>query len=192
MGDNEYRRILAADAAADFVGRSRELDMLAALAAGDVATVVAGAPGAGVSELLKHTYDRLFSRQTSVIPFYFALNLSGETAEQTARRFLHQFLLQTIAFRRGDEAILNWFPDIWELAELAVPADGHWVDRLVSKFSPEHPETGDDAIVKTCLSAPVRAAASGTKVFVMIDNAHAALHTEAAAKVLGEIENIFQ
>lgn len=182
---------MAANAAEDFVGRSRELDQIVDLAAEGGSAIVAAAPGGGVTEILKQVYDRLFSEQTAVIPFYFALNSTGETAERAARRFVHQFLLQTVAFRRRDEAILNWFPDLWELAELAVPADGHWIDRLVSKFSPVQPSTGDEDILKTCFGAPVRAAASGARVFVMIDNAHAAARTEPAAKVLSEIESIY-
>lgn len=190
MEETQYRRILAVNSAADLVGRSGELERLAAHASGRLGTTAAGAPGVGVTELLKHAYDRLFTEQGPVIPFYFSLNFSGETAEQTARRFLHQFLLQTVAFRRGDEAILNWFPDIWELAELAVPSDGHWVDRLVSKLAPSQPGLDETSFIRTCLSSPVRAAASGAPVFVMIDNAHAAAHSEAAAAVLREAGSI--
>lgn len=191
MEERQYKKVLAENEASDFIGRSAELERLAALASGSGSAVVAGAPGVGVTELLKQTYDRLFSEQAATIPFYFALNPSGETAEQTARRFLHQFLLQTVAFRRRDGAILNWFPDLFELAELSVPADGHWVDRLVSKFTPAQAEPDDDSLIKTCLGAPVRAAASGARVFVMVDNAEAAAHSEAAAKVLREIEGIY-
>lgn len=191
MEDRQYKRTLAENEAGEFVGRSAEMDRLVALASGTGAAIVAGAPGVGITELLKQVYDRLFSERGDVIPFYFALNFSGETAEQTARRFLHQFLLQTVAFRRGDGGILNWFPDMCELAELAVPADGHWVDRLVSKFTTAHPECDDESLIQTCLSGPIRAAASGARVFVLIDNAHAAAHSEAAARVLREIEAIY-
>ena len=190
MEETQYRRILAVNTAADLVGRTGELERLAALASGRLGTTAPGAPGVGVTELLKHTYDRLFSEQGPVIPFYFSLNFSGETSEQTARRFLHQFLLQTVAFRRGDESILNWFPDIWELAELAVPSDGHWIDRLVSKLAPSQPGLDDASFIRTCLSSPVRAAAAGAPVFVIIDNAHAAAHSEAAAAVLSEVSSI--
>ncbi len=191
MEERRYRRILAENDARDLQGRSDELDRLAALALGKDSAIVSGAPGVGVTELLKQTYDRLFAEQSEVIPFYFALNFSGETEEQTARRFLHQFLLQTVAFRRFDRAILNWFPDICELAELAVPADGYWVDRLVSKFTTAQPECDDDSLIKTCLGGPIRALASGARVFVMIDNAHAADHSAATARILQEIAEIY-
>jgi anti-sigma regulatory factor (Ser/Thr protein kinase) len=191
MEDPQYRKILAENEAGDFIGRSAEIERLVMLASGTGSAVVAGAPGVGLTELLKQTYDRLFSEQTATIPFYFALNPSGETAEQTARRFLHQFLLQTVAFRRRDGAILNWFPDLCELAELSVPADGHWVDRLVSKFGPAQAECDSDGLIKTCLGGPVRATASEARVFVMIDNAEAAAHSDAAARILREIEDIY-
>ncbi len=189
--EQQYRRVLAENEAHDFLGRSGELDRLATLAMGNGSAVVAGAPGVGVTELLKQTYDRLFFEPTEVIPFYFALNFSGETAEQTARRFLHQFLLQTVAFRRADGSILNWFPDMCELAELSIPSDGHWVDRLVSKFTAAQPECDDDSLIKTCLGGPIRAMASGARVFVMVDNAHAASHSSATARILQEMAEIY-
>lgn len=191
MEEERYKKVLAGSGAAEFVGRSREIERLVALASGTDSAVVAGAPGVGLTELLKQTYDKLFSEQNSIIPVYFALNASGETTEQSARRFLHQFLLQTVAFRRRDGAILNWFPDLCELAQLSVPADGHWIDRLVSKFSPAHSECDDDGLINTCLGAPVRAAASGASVFVIIDNAEAAAHSDAAAAVLRAVESIY-
>ena len=192
MEEQNYRKIIAGKRAGDLVGRSGEMDRLTSLSEGSTAAIVAGAPGTGVTELLKQTYDRLFSRRSEIIPFYFALNSSGESTEQTARRFLHQFLLQTVAFRRGDESILNWFPDIWELGELALPADGHWVDRLVSKFGSLQPSIDEEALIRTCLSAPRRAAATGARIFMMIDNAHAAESSEAAGTVLSELGNIYR
>ncbi len=128
----DQKKILAECPAEDFVGRTAEMDRLLRHAKSPGRLTVIGAPGVGVSELLKQTYDTLFREQTSVIPFYFALNDKEETAYRTASRFLHQFLLQTVAFRRLDESVLEWNPDICELAELAVPADGHWIDRLIT------------------------------------------------------------
>lgn len=191
MEAHSYPKILADRTAADLIGRSTELERLVDFALGtgaDGPLLVAGAPGAGVSELLKHAYDRLFYEQFAVIPFYFALNSSGETAEQTARRFLHQFILQTVAFRRRDASILNWFPDLCELAEIAVPSDGHWIDRLIHGVGHDCSNESSDALLGMCLSAPVRAAAAGAKVFVMVDDCHAAVYSDAAARVLAIIK----
>ncbi|MGD9562462.1 MAG: ATP-binding protein [Pyrinomonadaceae bacterium] len=191
MEEPRYKKVLADSEPFDFLGRSAELARLVALASGTRPAVVAGAPGVGVTELLKQAYDRLFSEQTATIPFYFAFSPSGESAEETARRFLHQFLLQTVAFRRRDSAIVNWFPDLCELAELSLPVDGHWVDRLVSKFAPEQAGCGNGSLIKSFLGAPVRAAASGASVFVIIDNCETAAHSETAAGILDEIKDIY-
>lgn len=194
MEDLSYPKIMADLSAADLVGRSTELDRLVDFALArksdegsderaDAPLLVAGPPGSGVSELLRHAYDRLFSEQTAVIPFYFSLS-STESAEITARRFLHQFLLQTVAFRRRDASILNWFPDLCELAEIALPSDGHWIDRLVHGIGHECTNESDETVLGTLLGAPVRASAAGTRVFVMIDDCHAAAYSADAARVL--------
>ncbi len=153
---------------------------------------VMAAPANGVSELLKQVYDKLFFEQSAIIPVYFALNKSDETVRQTAQRFLHQFLLQTVAFRRDDEAILGWHPDICELAELAVPADGHWIDRLIEACRRDCSLNDGQAILNTCIGAPLRAAASGARVFVMIDECHAAANSDEMAKFFNAIKDIYR
>lgn len=184
-----YPKIMAELPAADMVGRSTELNRLVDFAlssCADAPLLVTGSPGAGVSEILKQTYDRLFSEQSSVIPFYFALS-SRESAESTARRFLHQFLLQTIAFRRHDASILNWFPDLCELTEIALPSDGHWIDRLVHALGHDCTKNNEETVLASLLAAPVRAAAAGTRSCVMIDDCHAAAYSADAARVLSII-----
>ena len=192
MADTHQKKILAECWPGDFTGRSHESDRLLqhAKSSGGSLTVM-GAPGVGVSELLKQTYDKLFFEQTAVIPFYFALGQTDETAQQIAQRFLHQFLLQTVAFRRKDDAILSWYPDVCELSELAVPADGHWIDRLIVACSHDCSVNDDDTFLQTCISAPIRAAASGARVFVMIDDCHAAANSVETAKVFNAVKSIY-
>ncbi|NOT47596.1 MAG: hypothetical protein HOP17_07575, partial [Acidobacteria bacterium] len=187
MEEQSYPKIMADLPAADLVGRSTELERLVDFALGsdaDGPLLAAGAPGSGVSEILKHAYDRLFSEQSSVIPFYFAFSSSGESAERAARRFLHQFLLQTVAFRRRDASILNWFPDLCELAEISLPSDGHWVDRLIHGVNQQCTNENEEAVLGALLAAPVRAAAAGARSFVMIDDCDAAAYSSDAARVL--------
>lgn len=191
MEELGYPKILADLPAVDLVGRSTELERLVDFALrseSDAPVLVAGAPGAGVSEILKQAYDRLFSEQSSVIPFYFALSSSGESAERTARRFLHQFLLQTVAFRRRDASILNWFPDLCELAEIALPSDGHWIDRLIHGIGHDCAKENEETLLSSLLAAPVRAAAAGTPIFVMIDDCHVAAYSADAARVFAIIK----
>ena len=195
MPDSRQKKILAESLAEEFVGRHDELDRVINHAANDAvpgSLILMGPPGSGVSELLKQAYDRLFHEQTSIIPFYFALSKSDKTARQTARRFLYQFLLQTVAFRRQNGAMLGWYPDLRELAELAVPADGHWFDRLV-EASARNCEDGDDlTFLQTCITAPARAAASGARVFVMIDDCHVAARFDEIAELFGTIKDVYR
>ena len=195
MPDTHPKKILAECPAEDYVDRHDDLDRIINYAKSDSGSgplILMGPPGAGVSELLKQAYDRLFHEQTSIIPFYFSLSKSDKTAHQTAHRFLHQFLLQTVAFRHKDESILGWFPDICELAELAVPADGHWIDRLVEVSSRDRVPGDDNTFLQTCLSAPVRAVASGARVFVMIDDCHAAARFDGMAELFNAIKSVYR
>lgn len=195
MVERKYKRILADCPAEDLIGRSEEMERLISRSARTeniAPLLVAGAPCAGVSELLKQVYDRLFFSRSSVIPFYFSLQGTKETASETAFRFLHEFLLQTVAFRRQDESILAWHPDIYELGELAVPSDGHWIDRLIDA-STRLSEGGDrHTLLKAFLSAPIRAAASGMRVFAMIDDCHAATLSPETARVFSVIKQVFR
>jgi anti-sigma regulatory factor (Ser/Thr protein kinase) len=193
MPDTRQKTILAECPAKEFVGRRDELDRIINYASSDAVSgplTLVGPPGSGVSELLKHAYDRLFYEQTAIIPFYFALSKSYKTARQTAQRFLHQFLLQTVAFRRQNGSMLSWYPDISELAELAFPADGHWFDRLV-EANMRNCEDGDD-LIQTCITAPARAAASGSRVFVMIDDCHVAARFDEMAELFGTIKDVYR
>ena len=189
MVDRRERRILAANESADFVGRSSELKTLSELARGDGPVIVAGPPGAGVSELLKQTFDHLFQTQNAIIPFYFALSFSCDSAEAEARRLLHRFLLQSVAFRRREPVIINWFPDLSELAQLALPADRHWVDRLIGGAA----SLGEGQIsLSSCLAAPLRAAAAGAPSFVIIDDCHAAAYSDATGQVYHLLVNALE
>ncbi|MDQ3798738.1 MAG: hypothetical protein M3384_04755 [Acidobacteriota bacterium] len=127
-------KILSRVPAADFIGRSAESDELWR-AANDESEprgiLLLSAPGAGASELLRQTYDRLFSASKDVIPFYFAFSNKDKTAKQAAVRFLQTFLRQTIAFRRRDARLLSVAPDACEISDLAAPDDAQWIHQLI-------------------------------------------------------------
>src|ERR1041385_6698472 len=98
-----FRRILGRVVQQDFVGRAGELDRIMAQAE----PVNAGRgllllmePSAGVSELLRQAYDRLFNVRSDVIPIYFAITPSETTAVSAAIEFFNTFVQQYIAFRR--------------------------------------------------------------------------------------------
>lgn len=195
MIDLQREKILSNLEAEDFIGRSRELDALLRHARRtDEKTpgmLVSGAPLLGVSELLRQAYDRLFGEQGEAIPFYFALRKADRTARQAANRFLQQFLQQTVAFRRADRRILDAAPDMSELAEIAPPADGYWIDRLVETCRSENRPVSDAEFVRNCLSAPLRALGNGVRVFVMLDDLHEAEYLTGEIDFIGEINEIF-
>src|SRR5262245_2744362 len=76
-----------------FIGRDRELEeVLRHAKSEDGGLLILSAPAEGVSELLHQTYDRLFSEQGEIIPFYFAFSDNDRTVENTINRFLQTFL----------------------------------------------------------------------------------------------------
>lgn len=194
MDDLQPAKILSAVSAEDFIGRTQELEALLRRAKGESAArgiLLLAAPGVGASELLRQTYDRLFHRQNETIPFYFALRKSDKTAKNAARRFLQTFLQQTVAFRRQDSRILDAAPEVSELAEIAIPGDGYWIDRLAAVSEDENTLNDDRAFARSCLSAPLRAAAHDAKSFVIVDNLHEAAYFSDEIDFIEELKEIF-
>ncbi len=153
----------------DFLGREREIERLMEHAHGSGGLALLATPHCGSSELLRQTFDRLFAEQEEIIPVYFAVKKSDGSALQTARRFLREFLVQTVAFRRRNAFVLDSSPDINEIAELAVPEDALWIDRLIETAG----EYGNDdkmSRMRSFLSSPLRAAASGANLIVIVDD----------------------
>lgn len=182
------KRILARIDAHDFVGRETELDRILAHAKSGrpSETIVLAAPRAGASELLRQAYDRLFADENSVVPFYFEFKANDGTARDAAIRFAHQLLLQNVAFKRRDPRLIQLSPGLDEIAELAPAADGYWIDRVIQSISGE-----GRSLIRTCLGAPVRAAASGSSSFVLIDDVHVAERIDGGPAFLEDLFEVF-
>jgi serine/threonine-protein kinase RsbW len=134
---------------------------------------VAGAPGSGTSELLRHTYDRLFIEQRFVVPFYFSLTKEDRSAREAAMRFVYEFLLQAVAFRLNDPTLIAASPDICELQKLAPLGDAGWVKELCDSCDSESLLNDANTAIRSALAAPIRAAAKGRfRVCVIIDDLH--------------------
>src|SRR5687768_12881585 len=102
------KSIFASIDLADFIGRATDLDRLfrhAREEGREMGLALLAEPSAGCSELLRQVYDVLFADQNDIVPFYFELKPSDVSAVSAARRFLYEFLLQSVAFRRGDSRI---------------------------------------------------------------------------------------
>jgi serine/threonine-protein kinase RsbW len=186
-------KILASVAPEDFIGRTGELDALLRHAkAGETGgLLLLSAPALGASELLRQTFDQLFYERGDAIPFYFSIKKSDKIARSAALRFAQSFLQQAVAFRRQDKKILDAAPDVCELERLAPASDAFWVDRLIETCQTESKLNDERAFIKNCLSAPLRAAGSGARVFVMIDDLDETAYFSGEFDFLEELSEIY-
>lgn len=194
MSDFNRNKILSVVSAEDFIGRTRELDALLAHAKGTSKTngfLLLSAPTVGASELLRQTFDEIFHENSETIPFYFALKKSDKNAKQASIRFLQTFLSQTVAFRRQDAKILDSAPDVCELAQISLPSDGNWIDRLIEDCQSESKINDERAFVRNCLSAPLRAKAHEANIFVIIDDLHEAEHFVGDVNFIEALKEIY-
>ncbi|HQX54800.1 MAG TPA: ATP-binding protein [Pyrinomonadaceae bacterium] len=194
MNDNPHNRILADLAAAHFVGRDDELSRIIERARSKTASGIdlLATPGAGTTELLRQAFDRLFGEQGDVIPIYFAVRTSDKGPLEAARRFAHDILKQTVAFRRSDPSIIEASPGMRELAELAAPEDAYWVDRLVEAYYADSDAADEPSYIRMLLSTPLRALAQGVRMFLMVDDLHLTQFMADGANFLGEISDIYE
>lgn len=194
MKRSSRKNIFAQTGEADFVGRGVELERLLSHARSTSSAkglVLLAEPFVGTSELLRQVYDRLFTEQDEVIPFYFEVRASDQSGRNAATRFLREFLMQTVAFRRRDAQIIDSSPEICEIAELAAPGDGYWIDRLAETCQSGGALHDDRSFVRNCLSAPLRAAANGARALVIIDDLSAAMRLEAGDAFLEDLREIY-
>lgn len=197
MQSHELKRekILSSLKAEDFIGRSSELDEILRHAKNEsksLGMLILSTPNNGLSELLRQTYDQLFYEQGNTIPVYFSFAKNDETAEETARRFLQTMLLQVVAFRRANVGLLDSSPDVCELSELALPSDGHWIDRLVLACEIKSPLKDERSFVKQAFSAPLRAKSHGVNIFLMLDSFENVENPSNSLNLLDEIKEIYQ
>lgn len=125
-------KILSSVAPEDFTGRDAELEKLRSLAQHKGSAFLSTGPGFGASEILKKCFDALFRDQSSLTPIYFQVRRTDVTAARCVRRFLYQFLLQTVAFRRRDPRIIKYSPGLDEIVRLSLPGDAGWTEQLAA------------------------------------------------------------
>ena len=189
-----FRRVLGRVVQQDFVGRAAELDRIMTQA--ERANVGRGLlvlmePSAGVSELLRQTYDQIFNRRSDVIPIYFAITRNETTAVSAAIEFLNTFVQQYIAYRR-DEPVVSEAPlTLQELVELAPAADLEWIEQLVESYNRLRFSNDDKALVRFCLGAPQRIPAVRGRAFVMLDGSQLAEYLNGAVVLGTEILRVF-
>ena len=141
--NDDGRQILGRVNREEFIGRTAELERLVSHAERSAEQSDPGeargllillAPLAGVSELLRQTFDALFKRR-EVVPIYFALPQADTTAVSAAIEFLKTFLQQYIAYRRDEPALCRASLTLNDLVKLAPAADLAWIEELVAAYN---------------------------------------------------------
>lgn len=164
------RQILGRVKRDEFVGRSAELEQLAAHAGGDGGgLLIMLSPLAGVSELLRQTFDSLFDRRDDVVPIYFALPPAETTPVSAAIEFLNTFLAQYLAFRRDEPSLCQTSLTLDDLLRLAPSSDLGWIEELVGAYHRQRFGEDDRDLVRLCLTAPARVPTNLGRTFVMFD-----------------------
>ena len=121
-----------------------------------------------------------------MLPIYFELRRSDETAERAAERFLHEFLVQSLAFLRSDPGIIAMSPPIGELSELGRPV-GAWYSAIIDQLGDPR---NNSANIISKLNVPARVAAHGIKPFVFIDAAHISLTLSGGSRLIEHLNDL--
>ncbi|HVQ39583.1 MAG TPA: hypothetical protein VMS31_18740, partial [Pyrinomonadaceae bacterium] len=186
----EMRQILGRVSREEFVGRTAELQQLVALATRSTDTrglLILLTPLAGVSELLRQTYDELFRRQGHVVPIYYALPLTETTAVSAAIEFLNTFLLQYIAFRRAEPSLCQASLTLDDLIQLAPATDHPWIEELVEAYNRRRFDDDDRELVRFCLTAPQRVPEGNARPCVLFEAVHLASFSDAQVPLATEL-----
>ena len=189
-----FRRVLGRVAPPDFVGRTDELQRIMAHAEPTNAgrgLLLLMEPSAGVSELLRQAYDRIFSQRTEIIPIYFAFTRNETTAVSAAIEFLNTFLQQYIAYRRDEPSVSHATLTLQELLELALPADHEWIEQLVDSYTRLRFSNDDKALVRFCLGAPQRIPPGRGRALIMLDGAQLAEYLNGTVVLGSEVLRVF-
>jgi serine/threonine-protein kinase RsbW len=191
---DNFRRILSRVPRQEFVGRATELERVAAQAKPEKSgrgLLLLMAPSAGVSELLRQTFDQFFNERSEVIPFYFAFRRYGTTAVSAAIEFLNTFLQQYLAFRRNDPTLCNSALSLQDIVALAPVADLEWIDQLVQVFTRVRFSNDDKELVRFCLAAPQRLPTKHGRPFVMLDGSQLAENLNTGVAMGTEVLRVF-
>ena len=189
-----FRRVLAQVDRSEFIGRTNELERIRARAKPESSgrgLLLLMEPAAGVSELLRQAYDRIFNEQTDVIPIYFAFTRNETTAVSAAIEFLNTFLQQYISFHKNEPSIAQSPLTLHELLELALPPDREWIEELVELYDRIRFSKDDKELVRFCLGAPQRIPAERGRPIIMLDGAQLAQYLNGVVPLGTEVLRVF-
>src|ERR1043165_400686 len=148
-------------------------------------------PSAGVSELLRQAYDRIFNERRDAIPIYFAFTRNETTAVSASIEFLNTFLQQYIAYRRDEPFVSHATLTLQDLLGLAPPADHEWIEQLIESYTRLRFSNDDKALVRFCLGAPQRIPAGRGRPLIMLDGAQLAEYMNRVVILGTEVLRVF-
>ena len=189
-----FRRVLGRVTPPDFVGRTEELERImahASLGNAGRGLLLLMEPSAGVSELLRQAYDRIFNERRDAIPIYFAFTRNETTAVSASIEFLNTFLQQYIAYRRDEPFVSHATLTLQDLLELAPPADHEWIEQLIESYTRLRFSNDDKALVRFCLGAPQRIPAGRGRPLIMLDGAQLAEYMNGVVILGTEVLRVF-
>jgi serine/threonine-protein kinase RsbW len=187
------RQILGRVKRDEFIGRSPELERLVSHArrlepaVPSPALLILAAPLAGISELLRQSFDRLFNDHEDVAPIYFSLPQTETTAVSAAIEFLNTFLLQYVAFRRNEPSLCRASLTLNDLLKLAPASDLEWIEELLTTYNACRFADDDRELVRFCLTAPARVSPKDFRPFVMFDATHLANYGDSTLPFASEL-----
>lgn len=148
------------------------------------------APGSDASKILRRFCEQIFNEQSETIPVYFSIKPTIQSVKNCAAGFLQTFLAQVIAFRLNDAKILDAAPNLNEIGELAAGAEEFWIERLIRNYEHENNFQNEQSFVRSCLSAPLRAA-HDAKIFIIFDDLQNAEQLSGETNFVEELKEIY-
>ncbi|MFY9610557.1 MAG: ATP-binding protein [Blastocatellia bacterium] len=172
------RRILGRLRTDEFVGREAEMTRIRDFGTGGDRrrrlAMLRGPTRVGKTEILRKSFDHIFSQSGEVVPTYYALKPDCLSAQALARNFVGTFLAQLIAFRQNDPSLLQLASEpIALIARSAGAEDYVWVKAYADAVL-QSADAGDStAMLRCALSGPTLAAqGTGFVPLVMFDDVH--------------------
>ena len=191
---DNFRRVLGRVPRHDFIGRTTEFERVVAQSSSANAgrgLLLLMEPAAGVSELLRQSYDEIFNRRSEVIPIYFAFTRHETTAVSAAIEFLNSFLQQYIAYSNNDATLSKSTLTLQDLVDLAPANDLGWINQLVQMYSRVRFSNDNKELVRFCLSAPQRVPPRAGRPFVMLDGSQLAEDLNGSVTLGTELLRVF-
>ena len=137
------------------------------------AMVVVGRPQSGKSELLRLTFDKLFSEQGRTLPIYYNLRRDCCTPDKFAEDFLLTALRHFLAFVGNDaELVVRYELSIHDLLFIAHPGEQPVIKEIIDGYESRLQQDDLRSLIRYVLGIPHRLASrSPYHLVVLLDEA---------------------